>query len=73
MFLNIPPLNRAKLLDDAFFFYKLKKMDEKLLLRLLAYMKNEVDLIPWISADKILKFLHKTEDEIKLKVSYFLQ
>lgn len=59
---NIPPLNRAKLLEDAYFFYKKGEIKKNLLLNLSDYFGREDHYIPWFVAGKIFPESYKTAE-----------
>ncbi|XP_043485198.1 aminopeptidase N-like [Leptopilina heterotoma] len=58
-FKNIHVLNRAKLLDDAYYFAKNEKLDKNLLFNLTSYLVREDDLIPWKKAEIIFFFIFR--------------
>ncbi|XP_065095603.1 aminopeptidase N-like [Ochlerotatus camptorhynchus] len=55
---SINPLNRVQLLDDAYNLYKVRKLNPRIFLELLTYMRNETDCLPWYKTISILNFLH---------------
>ncbi|XP_043466324.1 aminopeptidase N-like [Leptopilina heterotoma] len=57
-FSRIHVLNRAQLLENAFWLFKTKKINEESLINLTSYMSREVDYIPWTAADDILLYFH---------------
>lgn len=74
-FKNIHVLNRAKLLDDAYYFVTNSKLDANLLFNLTSYLVREDDLIPWKRAGAIFFYLIRSqgrtaENKVK-KVKYY--
>lgn len=56
---NIPPLNRAQLLDDALNLARAGKLSYSLALTLTTYLEHENDYIPWAAALNALSFLDR--------------
>lgn len=56
---NIPPLNRAQLLDDALNLARAGKLPYSLALDLTLYLEQEKDYIPWAAALTALSFLDR--------------
>lgn len=54
-FTQIHPLNRAQLLDDAYYFTKIGRLSYNELFELLSYLKREDDFIVWSTARKVLR------------------
>lgn len=59
-FTNIHVLNRAKLLDDAYFLFLNGKLERSLLLDLASYLIREKDYIPWKGGEKILFYISRS-------------
>ncbi|XP_051168547.1 aminopeptidase Q-like [Leptopilina boulardi] len=66
-FSQIHILNRAQLLDDAFWLFKQNKLDRDFLLNLTLYMAREVDYIPWVACDAILLYFQTQNDTLNFK------
>lgn len=62
---NIPPLNRAQLLDDALNLARAGKLPYSVALDLTMYLEHDKDYIPWAAALNALSFLDRrlTKDE----------
>jgi aminopeptidase N len=56
---NIPPLNRAQLLDDALNLARAGKLSYSLALDLTLYLEHDKDYIPWAAALNALSFLDR--------------
>jgi aminopeptidase N len=56
---NIPPLNRAQLLDDALNLAQAGKLPYSVLLDLTMYLEHDTDYIPWTAALNTLSFLDR--------------
>jgi aminopeptidase N len=56
---NIPPLNRAQLLDDALNLARAGKLSYSLALELTLYLEHDNDYIPWAAALNALSFLDR--------------
>jgi aminopeptidase N len=54
---NIPPLNRAQLLDDALNLARVGKLPYSVALDLTMYLEHDKDYIPWTAALNALSFL----------------
>ncbi|XP_066992326.2 aminopeptidase N [Anabrus simplex] len=55
----IHPLNRAQLVDDALNLARAGQLSYQTALTLIGYLKDEVDYIPWASANTALNFLNQ--------------
>ena len=53
---KIHVLNRAQLLNDAFWLFKGKKLDLQIFFDLFSYLGREVDYIPWVPAFQIIDY-----------------
>ncbi|XP_011638527.1 aminopeptidase N-like [Pogonomyrmex barbatus] len=51
---KIPVLNRAQILDDAFFMLKTERLDPVIFVKIMNYLSRETDTIPWIKAFHII-------------------
>jgi len=56
---NIPPLNRAQLLDDALNLARAGKLPYSVALYLTMYLEHDKDYIPWAAALNALSFLDR--------------
>jgi aminopeptidase N len=56
---NIPPLNRAQLLDDALNLARAGKLSYSVALDLTMYLEYDKDYIPWAAALNALSFLDR--------------
>jgi hypothetical protein len=56
---NMPPLNRAQLLDDALNLARAGKLPYSIALDLTMYLERDVDYIPWAAALNALSFLDR--------------
>jgi len=56
---NIPPLNRAQLLDDALNLARAGKLPYSVALDLTMYLEHDKDYIPWAAALNALSFLDR--------------
>lgn len=56
---NIPPLNRAQLLDDALNLARAGKLPYSVALDLTLYLEHDKDYIPWAAALNALSFLDR--------------
>lgn len=56
---NIPPLNRAQLLDDALNLARAGKLPYSLALELTLFLEHDEDYIPWVAALNALSFLDR--------------
>jgi len=56
---NIPPLNRAQLLDDALNLARAGKLPYSVALDLTTYLEHDNDYIPWAAALNALSFLDR--------------
>lgn len=62
---EIPTINRAQLIDDAFYFTKNGMLDYEVLVNLTNYLKGkEKDYLPWATVlknfDRMYRVLYKT-------------
>nr|XP_034185422.1 aminopeptidase N-like [Osmia lignaria] len=55
---NIPPINRAQLIDDVFSLAQADYLDYTTALSLTNYLNKEVDYVPWSSTIRNLNFLN---------------
>ncbi|XP_053671343.1 aminopeptidase N-like [Anopheles nili] len=51
-------LNRAQLIDDAFYLARADLLDMAVVLRMMRYLSSERDYAPWFAADKVLTYLY---------------
>ncbi|KAG5670371.1 hypothetical protein PVAND_000642 [Polypedilum vanderplanki] len=74
-FENFSPNTRAMLIDDAGTFSKELNIKITLFLELIKYLENEIDLIPWIVAERHLKGLRTLllESDVFEAFNKFLQ
>jgi aminopeptidase N len=56
---NIPPLNRAQLLDDALNLARAGKLTYATALDLTLYLQHDKDYIPWAAALNALSFVER--------------
>uniref|UniRef100_A0A182JCK4 Aminopeptidase n=1 Tax=Anopheles atroparvus TaxID=41427 RepID=A0A182JCK4_ANOAO len=56
---DIHRLNRAQLIDDAFYLARADLLDMAMVLRMMQYLRSERDYAPWQSADKVLSYLYE--------------
>jgi len=56
---NIPPLNRAQLLDDALNLARAGKLPYSVALDLTMYLEHDKDYIPWAAGLNALSFLDR--------------
>jgi len=56
-YLNIPVLNRAQIIDDAYYFLTTEKLDFDFFKKLTYYLSNETDYVAWYPMFKILEQL----------------
>jgi aminopeptidase N len=56
---NIPPLNRAQLLDDALNLARAGKLPYSIALTLTTYLQRDNDYLPWAAALNALSFLDR--------------
>jgi aminopeptidase N len=56
---NIPPLNRAQLLDDALNLARAGKLLYSVALDVTMYLEHDNDYIPWAAALNALSFLDR--------------
>ncbi|XP_018308846.1 glutamyl aminopeptidase [Mycetomoellerius zeteki] len=54
-YFNIPVLNRAQIIDDAYYFLSTNKLDFNLFKTLTYYLSKEIDYIAWYPMFKILE------------------
>jgi len=67
---KIHPLNRAQIIDDAFFFMVSGQLDIMMSLNLIDYLSEEIDFIPWYSIFQALRF---SENIYKVPENEFLK
>ncbi|KAL6422736.1 hypothetical protein ACFW04_010746 [Cataglyphis niger] len=72
-------LNRAKIIDDAFYFMIIHQLDSSIFWNLTSYLKQETSYIAWYPMIKaieymssIFSFSDKRVDDIKKKLNYIL-
>ncbi|KYN50633.1 Aminopeptidase N, partial [Trachymyrmex septentrionalis] len=75
---NIPILNRAQIIDDAYYFLSTNKLDFNLFKTLTYYLSKETDYIAWYPTFKILEqisgfFLFAQSFEVKVNSNKFHQ
>lgn len=70
---NIRVLNRAQIIDDAFYFAVEKKLEFSIFWRLANYLSKETDYIAWYTMLKIFEYISNifafSEIDDKLKVN----
>ncbi|EFN78359.1 Aminopeptidase N [Harpegnathos saltator] len=54
---TIPALNRAQLIDDAYYFLMMGKMDYKFYYEIIDFLRNETDFIVWHSMMNVLHYM----------------
>ncbi|XP_025270285.1 puromycin-sensitive aminopeptidase-like protein, partial [Camponotus floridanus] len=69
-YMKIHVLNRAQIIDDAYYFMMLNKHDIMMFLNIISYLSQETDFIPWYSMLEVLKL---TEDIYKVPENEFLK
>lgn len=75
---NIHPLNRAQLIDDAYYFLSIKnELDFVFFKRLTSYLSKEKDYIPWYPLLKIMEdisgflpFRKSNNVKVSMKISF---
>jgi len=77
-YLNIHVLNRAQIIDDAYYFLSTNKLEFSLFKSLTYYLSNETNYVPWYSMFKILEqisgfFPFSQSIEIKVDNDRFYQ
>ncbi|KAJ6643780.1 Aminopeptidase N [Pseudolycoriella hygida] len=55
----IPVMNRAQLIDDAFNLARANKLSYRIPFRLIEYLKNETDYIPWMTTLNALSHINR--------------
>ncbi|XP_055631033.1 aminopeptidase N-like [Toxorhynchites rutilus septentrionalis] len=55
---SIHRLNRAQLIDDAYWLTRSGRLDVEILMNLIIYLRNEVDYVPWAAASNVLSYLN---------------
>lgn len=58
-FINIPPVTRAQLIDDAFNLARAGYLEYSIPLSLIRYLRQETDYIPWVAAFNAIKHLNR--------------
>nr|CAD7587584.1 unnamed protein product [Timema genevievae] len=58
-FLQIPPVNRAQLLDDVFNLARAGYVDYTLVLQMVKYLERETDYVPWYATFNGLNYVDK--------------
>jgi len=76
-YLNIPVLNRAQIIDDAYYFLTTKRLDFHFFKTLTYYLSNETDYIAWYPMFKILEqlsgfFPFQQSTEVKVNINRFI-
>lgn len=56
--LAIPRANRAQLIDDAFNLARAEYLDMAVALKLLTYLRLEMEYAPWAAANNVLNYFH---------------
>lgn len=56
--LAIPKANRAQLIDDAFNLARAEYLDMAVALKLLTYLRLEMEYAPWAAANNVLNYFH---------------
>jgi len=72
--INIHVLNRAQIIDDAFYFLIRGKLNLFVFLEVVEYLQNEMDYIAWYPMFKVLEYLSCfiPFDEKDIQVNKFL-
>ncbi|XP_058836977.1 uncharacterized protein LOC131693281 [Topomyia yanbarensis] len=55
---SIHRLNRAQLIDDAYWLARSGRLDFEIVMNLITYMKNEKDYAPWAAANNVLSYFN---------------
>uniref|UniRef100_A0AAG5D0I1 Aminopeptidase N n=1 Tax=Anopheles atroparvus TaxID=41427 RepID=A0AAG5D0I1_ANOAO len=55
---SIHRLNRAQLIDDAYWFARSGRLDMRITLRLMTYLRNEEEYAPWTAANVALTYFN---------------
>lgn len=69
-FTRIPVLNRAQLINDAFYFAITGELEGRIFLDLISYLKKEMDYIAWYPVFRIMSY---TSDYIKFSENGLLK
>lgn len=55
---SIHRLNRAQLIDDAYWLARSGRLDLEILMKLLTYLPNETEYAPWTAANNVLSYFN---------------
>lgn len=55
---SVHRLNRAQLIDDAYWLARSGRLDTEILMKLLTYLKDEMEYAPWMAANNVLSYFH---------------
>ncbi|XP_058124261.1 aminopeptidase N-like [Anopheles ziemanni] len=55
---SVHRLNRAQLIDDAYWLARSGRLDMRITLRLLTYLRNEQEYAPWTAANVVLSYFN---------------
>ncbi|XP_001662886.2 aminopeptidase N [Aedes aegypti] len=55
---SIDRLNRAQLIDDAYWLARSGRLDIEVLMKLLTYLKDETEYAPWTAANNVLSYFN---------------
>lgn len=55
---SIHRLNRAQLIDDAYWLARSGRLDVEILMNLVIYLRNEVGYVPWAAASNVLSYFN---------------
>ncbi|XP_058449036.1 aminopeptidase N-like [Malaya genurostris] len=55
---NIHRLNRAQLIDDAYWLARSERLDFEITMKLLLYLKNEMHYAPWVAASNVFSYFN---------------
>uniref|UniRef100_A0A1Q3FGJ4 Aminopeptidase N n=2 Tax=Culex tarsalis TaxID=7177 RepID=A0A1Q3FGJ4_CULTA len=55
---SVNRLNRAQLIDDAFWLARSERLDFEILMKLLTYLKDEREYAPWTAASNVLSYFN---------------
>lgn len=54
---KIHDLNRAQIIDDAFYFLLLGKLKSDIFWQLVRYLSHEINFIPWYPMLKVIRYI----------------
>ncbi|XP_065073154.1 aminopeptidase N-like [Ochlerotatus camptorhynchus] len=55
---SVHRLNRAQLIDDAYWLARSGRLDIEILMKLLTYLKDEMEYAPWTAASNVLSYFN---------------